>query len=81
MNIKCIVACHNSNGEPDLFFVKVEATEDQIENGEHYDRARREAELCGYDAGITSVTFDESDSAGKAMLDLFQWDTSSIIKA
>ena len=81
MEIKCIVACHNSNGEPDLFFVKVETTQEQIDNGVHYARAREEAELCGYDACITSVTFDETDSAGKAMLDLFQWDSANVVKA
>ena len=81
MEIKCIVACHNANGDPDLFFVKVEATQEQIDNDEHYDRAREEAELCGYDACITSVTFDENDSAGKAMLDMFYWNTASIVKA
>lgn len=77
MNIKCIVAATNSNGEPDLYFVTVNATEEQIENGRHYDAAKAHAEQAGYEPALC---YDEECSAGKAMLPLFQWETVSTIK-
>ena len=78
MIINCIVACRNSNGEPDLFFVKVDCTSDQYNNGEHYDAAKKQAELEGYEAPF--VAFDDCDSAGRAMLPLCAyWDTTEIV--
>lgn len=74
--IRCIVACVNSNGEPDLYFVKVKATLDQYENGFHYQTARAAAEDEGYEAVLA---YDENDSAGFAMLSLFEWDTASTV--
>jgi hypothetical protein len=73
--VKCIVAGHNANGEPDLYFCKVRCTEQQIDNGEHYERAQRVAQDDGYDE--KNVAFDEFDPAGAAMLGLFEWDTAS----
>jgi len=76
-HIKCIVSVTNSNGEPDLFFIIVNATEEQIENGEHYDTAKDEACDYGYEPYLV---YDENDSAGKSMLSLFQWETASVIE-
>jgi hypothetical protein len=75
--IRCIVACINSNGEPDLFFVKVKGTEEQINNGEHYTTAKEAADAEGYDPVLT---YDEECAAGRAMLALFEWDTASTIE-
>ena len=74
---KCIVACINSNGEPDLYFCIVECTEEQYNNGEHYDRANGQCDEDGYDS---LLAYDENDSAGKAMLPLFEWDSASILE-
>lgn len=73
--IRCIVACTNSNGSPDLFFLKITAPEDKIDDGRHYDKAKKIAANEGY-AG-PYVVFDETDSAGKAMLKLFVWKSAS----
>ena len=75
-NIKCIVSCINSNGESDLYFCIVTADESDIEDGEHYSVAKTQCEKEGYEAFLV---YDENDSAGRAMLPLFQWDTATII--
>ena len=75
-NIKCIVAAINANGEPDLYFVKVSCTESEYENGVHYDLAKREAKKEGFDPVLA---YDELDSAGRAMLGLFEWGSASVI--
>ena len=62
MNIKCIVAGTNANGEPDLYCCIVNCTIDQGHNGNHYDTAKEMAEDHGYEG---------------AMLDLFEWSTAS----
>lgn len=77
MIIKCIVSATNSNSSPDLYFVKVDATERQIECGWHYDTARDEADAEGY---TPHLCYDENDAAGKAMLSLFNWDSASVVK-
>lgn len=77
MIIKCIVSTLNSNGEPDLFFVKVEGTEEQIiENAEHLNAAKDEAAEQGHEPYLV---YDEKDSAGSAMLPLMEWDSASVV--
>lgn len=77
--VRCIVAGINSNGEPDLFFVKI-STNGEIEaRHHHYDAAREYAEDEGYSEPF--VCFDEFDRAGKAMLPLFEWDSASVVDA
>ncbi len=75
-SIRCIVAATNANGEPDLYFVMVYATEEQINNGEHYEVACAKACEEGYDAVLA---YDERDTAGKAMLPLFEWNTAPVV--
>ena len=48
-NIKIKVACHNSNGEPEMVLVEVQCTETEIELGAHYDIAREMLEDAGYE--------------------------------
>jgi hypothetical protein len=76
MIIKCIVAVVNSNGEPDLFFVKVDATQSEIDEGEHYNAAEIYAKDQGHEPHLA---YDENDRAGNAMLPLFVWETASIV--
>jgi hypothetical protein len=75
--IKCIVAGFNPEGCADLYFVKVECTEDQEVCGSHIAAARKQAIKDGWEA---PVIFDEYDHAGKAMLPLFVWESASVIK-
>lgn len=74
--IRCIVAARNAGGEPDLFFVKIKATREEIENGDHYDAAMNAAEEDGYEP---TLAYDEKDYGGKMMLKLFDWKTANII--
>lgn len=76
-NIKCIVSCLNSNDEPDLCFVIVKATADQIEAGEHYAIAKNYFEDDGFECHLC---YDEDCSAGNVMLPLFHWETAITIK-
>jgi hypothetical protein len=69
--IKCIVAAYNAMGEADLYPIKVSATEEQISDGQHCYAARHAAELKGY--GRCYVVFDEDESAGHALMVLFDW--------
>jgi len=74
--VRCICAALNSNGEPDLFFVKVDCPEYCIDSGAHYTAAADAAGENGYDP---MLTFDENDPGGRAMLPLFVWDTASVV--
>lgn len=76
MILRCIVACQGGEG-PDLFFVKVECTQEEYDCGDHYDKAIEAAKEQNYDEPM--VAFDEKDHAGKAMLGLFEWDTASTV--
>lgn len=78
MTVRCVVAAINGDGDPDLYFVKVNCTEDQYLLGIHYDAAEFAADREGYEA---CLAYDEHDSAGKAMMALFDWNTASEINA
>ena len=75
--VKVMVACSNASGEPDFYFVKVRCTQEQYDNGDHYDAAKDAASERDYEGAM--VAFDENDSAGKAMLPLFVWESAGII--
>jgi hypothetical protein len=42
MEVKCVVACHNASGTPDLFFCKVGCSEQEYDVGEHAGPAARD---------------------------------------
>lgn len=70
--IRCAVACHNVVGEPDVFFVKVKASEFHVSEGMHYHAAKLAA---SEDYNEPMVAFDESDPAGQLLVDLMHdWD-------
>lgn len=76
MTVKCVVACHNASGEPDLFFCKVKCTEDQYEVGDHYERAEDYAKEQGYSGPM--VVFDENDGPN-SLFDLFVWESATTV--
>lgn len=47
--IKCVVACFNSNGEPELVHVAVSCTQYQVNDGEHYGFAKAAVEGLGFE--------------------------------
>ena len=62
MSIRCAVAVTNANGEPDLFFCRVECTKEQYEDGCHYRAARRAAMEASYSACCSCCwVCDEND--------------------
>ncbi|NDC55274.1 MAG: hypothetical protein EBZ69_00305 [Alphaproteobacteria bacterium] len=74
MNIKCVVACFNASGEPDFYFCKVDATEQNYNDGEHYEMAEEAAKRAGYEGPY--VAFDEND--GPAWLfERFVWKSAT----
>lgn len=76
MFVKCVVAGHGAEG-PDLFFVIVDCSEVQYEDGYHYLRAEEWAK-DDLDVDGPCVVFDEHDPP-KPLFDLFKWETASII--
>ena len=60
--IKVVVSCRNSNGQPDFYFTTVSVNENAYNDGTHYDIAEEDARLAGYDV---FCSFDEKDPAFK----------------
>ncbi len=69
MKVRCVVACTNANGEPDLYFVKVHCSLEDFDDGEHYEGAKESALREDHEGPF--VVFDEFSSAGRAMMPLF----------
>jgi len=76
MIVKCVVACHNASGTPDLFFCKVRCSEAEYDVGDHYDKAEGYAQEQGYSGPM--VVFDENDGP-KTLFDLFVWKSASVV--
>ena len=53
------VACTNANGEADLVLITVTVTSEELTNGEHYEKAKVDADLQGYSAPF--VCFDYAE--------------------
>lgn len=56
---KMMVACTNANGERDLFVTTILASDDEVADGLHYERAEDAAAEDGYEGPF--VAFDEHD--------------------
>lgn len=69
--IKCAVFATNSNGEPDIYFCKVDCSEKERDAGSHYDIAKNLAIENGYEP---SLCCDQYDPAG-AVMKLFNWNS------
>ena len=63
------VVATNASGSPDLFLVRVFATPEQIENGEHYDAAKAYAEAKWFEKPMIAI--DPSDDAASALESFF----------
>lgn len=74
MIIRVVVVGNSYNG-PDLYFCKIQCTEDEYENGLHYDGAILAALENGYEGPMVAI--DEYDDP-KPLFGLFEWDTASI---
>jgi hypothetical protein len=54
------VMAQNANGAPEVFFCRIHCSEQDRDNGEHYERAKQLARDAGYEP---MLAFDESDPA------------------
>jgi hypothetical protein len=77
MLINMVIAGTNANGDSDLFFCKVDISEQGYADGEHFTAAQEYAQDEGYEGPF--VVFDQY-SPPKPMFDLFEWNTASVIK-
>ena len=75
--LNMIIAGRNSMGEPDLVFVRLQVTAEQVEAGDHYDLASSWAAEQGYEGPF--VSFDPTDPGGATMQAHFNWETASVI--
>jgi hypothetical protein len=71
---KVIVLCTNSNGEPEFHSCAPEATQQQIDDGAHYDLAKENAGFNGYSEPM--MAFDANDQAAKDLPKLLGWLTT-----
>jgi hypothetical protein len=78
VGLRVMVACEsNANGEPDFYFCKVNCRRAAYNAGEHYHIAEQKAEKEGYEGKM--VSFDEHDSAGRAIVDHFVWESADVL--
>lgn len=77
---RMVVACTNSSGEPDFAFVRVRCTDEQRDDGDDYEAAKKWASENDYEEPMVAFNC-EVDSAGKSIVDLFTWESSSVIDA
>ena len=59
------VVAGNSQGESELLAYDIDATQDQLDNGHHYDIAMSKARSDGY---VPITAFDANDMAGMQLL-------------
>ena len=77
---RMVVACTNSNGEPDFAFVTVRCTDEQRDDGDDYEAAKKWASENDYEEPMVAFNC-EVDPAGKAIVNHFCWESSSVIDA
>lgn len=69
--MKVIVLGRNAQGEPEFHSCNVEAGQEAVNNGDHYDLATKNAGCNGFEGPF--VAFDENDQAAKQLGDLATW--------
>ena len=59
MKIKCVIACHDTSGRPDLVGYTANLPRARIRKGEHYELAK----VCAKNNGLKKpfIVFDEED--------------------
>jgi len=70
MRIRVLVSARNVSGEPDFYPCIVYCTQDQYDNGDHYEAARQQAIDEGYDPFLA---YDENDTGLQRILHKFGW--------
>lgn len=76
MKVKCVVGCHDHDG-PNFYFAIVDCSQEQYDNGEHYEAAEgiiRE----NYDVDGPFWVADEHDHRVGFLFEHFEWDTADV---
>lgn len=60
--ITIAIACSNAAGQPDFFATTVEATPEQVDNGDHYEMAKEKAYDNDYEDPM--ICFDQDEMPG-----------------
>lgn len=68
---KVIVLCINSEGAPEFHTCTPAVTQEQMEQGRHYELAKENAADNGYEEPM--MAFDENDPAAKQLGDMLIW--------
>lgn len=77
MLVDCVIACHNAQGDPDLFFCRVECSEEQYARDDHISAAQSYAQQVGWSGPY--VTFCPGD-VPDWLFERFEWRTASIVR-
>jgi hypothetical protein len=59
MQIKVVVSCRACDGTPDFFATTIECSQEDYDEGEHYELAADRACEAGYEE--ISICYDEND--------------------
>lgn len=68
---KVIVLCINSEGAPEFHTCTPAVTQEQLEQGLHYELAKENAADNGYEEPM--MAFDENDPAARQLGDVLTW--------
>lgn len=68
---KMIVLCTNSEGAPEFHTCSPECSAKQVQNGEHYDLAKENAQFNGYTEPM--IAFDATDPAARQLGEILAW--------
>lgn len=69
--VKVVVLCTNSNGSPEFHTCAIECSQEDVDNGSHYDRAKENASWNGFQEPM--MAFDANDEAAKQFLSIYGW--------
>jgi hypothetical protein len=72
MKLRCVVACHDVDG-PNLYYVKVECTQQQYAKKQHYEAAEGFISE-NYDVRGPFWVCDETDACGMELIQRHEWD-------
>lgn len=67
----------NADGETDFFFVRVRATDSDVEQGMHTGAAQFYAKAQGFEPA--NVVYDETDPPWNHLAGMFVWESASVI--
>lgn len=77
MYVNCVIACHNALGDPDLFFCRVQCSEEQYACDDHISAVQDYAQQQGWSGPY--VTFCPGD-VPNWLFAHFEWRTASIVR-